>query len=214
MRLEAAIPLLAEKLRGDSGNELNEQCLRGFVRVGTDAAVETICGNWHAEPWHYRAYAAAALKNIRCDIVASRCLDLAQREESNSVRCNLIATALHNFVSDGIEPARKFTLRWGLDLRQQLVAAAVLAGSTFPELDKWFKEESRNAQHDNVPDKKSTGQYHRLPQSTPKPLPPAFEDLLKPTPSAPIVGKKTVGRNDPCPCKSGRKYKKCCGKDA
>ncbi|MHC4123979.1 MAG: SEC-C metal-binding domain-containing protein [Planctomycetota bacterium] len=23
-----------------------------------------------------------------------------------------------------------------------------------------------------------------------------------------------VGRNDPCPCGSGRKYKKCCGKNA
>jgi preprotein translocase subunit SecA len=22
-----------------------------------------------------------------------------------------------------------------------------------------------------------------------------------------------VGRNDPCPCGSGKKYKKCCGKD-
>ena len=21
-----------------------------------------------------------------------------------------------------------------------------------------------------------------------------------------------IGRNDPCPCKSGKKYKKCCGK--
>ncbi|PIU54753.1 MAG: preprotein translocase subunit SecA, partial [Chloroflexi bacterium CG07_land_8_20_14_0_80_51_10] len=27
------------------------------------------------------------------------------------------------------------------------------------------------------------------------------------------VGKK-VGRNDPCPCGSGKKYKKCCGKSA
>ncbi|MBT9176359.1 MAG: Protein translocase subunit SecA [Firmicutes bacterium] len=24
----------------------------------------------------------------------------------------------------------------------------------------------------------------------------------------------TIGRNDPCPCKSGKKYKKCCGRDA
>jgi uncharacterized protein YecA (UPF0149 family) len=23
-----------------------------------------------------------------------------------------------------------------------------------------------------------------------------------------------VGRNDPCPCGSGKKYKKCCGKEA
>ncbi len=24
---------------------------------------------------------------------------------------------------------------------------------------------------------------------------------------------KKVGRNDPCPCGSGKKYKKCCGKN-
>ena len=25
---------------------------------------------------------------------------------------------------------------------------------------------------------------------------------------------KKVGRNDPCPCNSGKKYKKCCGKNS
>ncbi len=36
-----------------------------------------------------------------------------------------------------------------------------------------------------------------------------FEKLLNPpTPSRNLV---KVGRNDPCPCGSGRKYKKCCG---
>lgn len=30
------------------------------------------------------------------------------------------------------------------------------------------------------------------------------------TPSAPIIAGK-VGRNEPCPCGSGRKYKRCCG---
>jgi uncharacterized protein YecA (UPF0149 family) len=25
-----------------------------------------------------------------------------------------------------------------------------------------------------------------------------------------IEGKKKIGRNDPCPCKSGKKWKKCC----
>jgi uncharacterized protein YecA (UPF0149 family) len=27
-----------------------------------------------------------------------------------------------------------------------------------------------------------------------------------------IRGKPKVGRNDPCPCGSGKKYKKCCGR--
>ena len=28
--------------------------------------------------------------------------------------------------------------------------------------------------------------------------------------SEPIINKKSVGRNEPCPCGSGKKYKKCC----
>lgn len=30
--------------------------------------------------------------------------------------------------------------------------------------------------------------------------------------SGTVVNEKKVGRNDPCPCGSGKKYKKCCGK--
>jgi uncharacterized protein YecA (UPF0149 family) len=36
-----------------------------------------------------------------------------------------------------------------------------------------------------------------------------------PIPDAPVEQAKsaeTIGRNDPCPCGSGKKYKKCCGK--
>jgi SWIM/SEC-C metal-binding protein len=32
--------------------------------------------------------------------------------------------------------------------------------------------------------------------------------LNRPTP---LRNPQKVGRNDPCPCGSGRKYKKCCG---
>ena len=30
----------------------------------------------------------------------------------------------------------------------------------------------------------------------------------------PRTAAKEVGRNDPCPCGSGKKYKNCCGKNA
>lgn len=42
-----------------------------------------------------------------------------------------------------------------------------------------------------------------LPGEDEEPLPPPVET---------IHAEKTVGRNDPCPCGSGKKYKKCCGK--
>lgn len=32
--------------------------------------------------------------------------------------------------------------------------------------------------------------------------------------STTVVKDKKIGRNDPCPCGSGLKYKKCCGKNA
>jgi len=31
------------------------------------------------------------------------------------------------------------------------------------------------------------------------------------TPHKPMIAENKVGRNDPCPCGSGKKYKKCCG---
>ena len=37
------------------------------------------------------------------------------------------------------------------------------------------------------------------------------EDRESKTQAAPKVAGKTIGRNDPCPCGSGKKYKKCCG---
>ena len=39
-----------------------------------------------------------------------------------------------------------------------------------------------------------------------------YDDLFRNEPCEPYVREhEKVGRNDACPCKSGRKYKKCCG---
>ncbi len=37
-----------------------------------------------------------------------------------------------------------------------------------------------------------------------------LEILLNPLKT--MIAEKKVGRNEPCPCGSGKKYKKCCGK--
>ena len=40
----------------------------------------------------------------------------------------------------------------------------------------------------------------------------AQQDTREAVKREPVRAEKTVGRNDPCPCGSGKKYKKCCGK--
>jgi preprotein translocase subunit SecA len=41
---------------------------------------------------------------------------------------------------------------------------------------------------------------------------PGDDDEPLPEPVEPISGQDQPGRNDPCPCGSGKKYKKCCGR--
>jgi len=40
---------------------------------------------------------------------------------------------------------------------------------------------------------------------------PGDDDPPLPEPVEPIHSEKKPNRNDPCPCGSGKKYKKCCG---
>ena len=44
-------------------------------------------------------------------------------------------------------------------------------------------------------------------EGNPVPLVHFLPDLKKAT----VANEKKIGRNDPCPCGSGKKYKKCCG---
>jgi uncharacterized protein YecA (UPF0149 family) len=46
----------------------------------------------------------------------------------------------------------------------------------------------------------------QLPGEDEAPLPPPIDPIKNP--------KETPGRNDPCPCGSGKKYKQCCLKKA
>lgn len=40
------------------------------------------------------------------------------------------------------------------------------------------------------------------------------EEPLPETPVEQATTNRVAGRNDPCPCGSGKKYKKCCGQNA
>jgi preprotein translocase subunit SecA len=52
--------------------------------------------------------------------------------------------------------------------------------------------------------------------SRPSPMPKIKTSVDRPEPASdaapqPIVRNPKIGRNDLCPCGSGKKYKKCCG---
>jgi preprotein translocase subunit SecA len=53
--------------------------------------------------------------------------------------------------------------------------------------------------------------FDALPEIPPSENRSVSPDPEAPAASQPIVSESRTGRNDPCPCKSGKKYKKCCG---
>jgi preprotein translocase subunit SecA len=54
--------------------------------------------------------------------------------------------------------------------------------------------------------------HQELPEETRKPRQLAFSHGNGSSPAPTKRNAKKVGRNDPCPCGSGKKFKKCCGK--
>ena len=100
-------------------------------------------------------------------------------------------------------------------------------GKTFPEYEAWheefvadqwgnaglsrcrFAEPTGKTKADDLEDFGYVGVYDS-DRNRPRYIPDATNRLLGPEP----IPRKRIGRNDPCPCGSGKKYKKCClGKD-
>jgi len=204
LRLEAAALLLAAKLREDGGDMLNEECMYSLTKIGTDTAVAAICDDWADAPEHFKLYASSALQNIHTDAKVARCLAMHLQEEGY-LRVRVLRAVLASFATEGIEPARQLILDAGWGLHRELVATAVLAGVGFPELEQWLAEEKADA---------DSRKQRRREMFAPAPRKgkgqfPSIARLTEPPPP-PLVTKKRVGRNDPCPCGSGKKYKKCC----
>lgn len=89
-------------------------------------------------------------------------------------------------------------------LRAELARCKSLNVDTLEELCRWtsFKDKF-NAGDDGEPPAPR--------QSTFAPRPVERSDRMRIAPEPPVPQAARVGRNDPCPCGSGKKFKKCCG---
>ena len=111
----------------------------------------------------------------------------------------------------------------GQGLRNYLLETCTLTGERFPEYDEWLAtEKAEKEEHwkrvkelEGDPQglllfalEKLTGKKAAdVPRAKP-PLPASLDLTLPRKPE----GKQKVGRNDPCPCGSGKKFKMCCGR--
>ena len=224
--LDSTVSLLVAKLVEDDGDLLNEEFAEALTRIGTSAVLEAVAEAYPNAPHHFRLYATEPLEYIHSDLAVEKCLQLLRQEIDKGIQVNLAHALLSQFAQEGIEEARQVLVGQELDfesrgLRNFLVETCTIMGERFPEYDEWRtaekieKEEhwKRIKELEDDPDglllfalEKLAGKKTAdIPKATPN-VPLASRQALEPK----TENKQRVGRNDPCPCGSGKKFKKCC----
>jgi len=219
MRLEPAIGLVVKKLHED-GDVLSEACVEALGMIRTAAAAYAVTEGWLEATWDYRLYATSALERIHCDATVRKCLELLPQDDDLDIRTGLADALLSQFADEGIEPVREMVQRGTYDsmhsdLMRRLVAVSTILGTTFPEYAIWKREaEERLAEQERK--MKETERFFQAPATPSLPsklaAPNERRDFLDRKPAPFLHTEKQVGRNDPCPCGSGQKFKRCCGR--
>jgi len=210
MRYEPAIPLLVEKLCID-GELLDDDCVRALTRIGTDAVIQAVREVYASSDAtdQFQHFSATLFGDIHSDLALSAGLELlgSELDDEPNQRVWLAIAVVGQLATEAIDAGRLVLLECEprfTDLKHGLVAACKLLNYDVPELQQWEEELAL-----------------RRRQFTPRAF-PLFDgiddlgeelddpgDLDEPEPE-PVAPRAKVGRNDPCPCGSGKKYKKCC----
>jgi hypothetical protein len=224
--VDSTIPLIVNKLLEGGGDVLNEECAEALARIGTPAVLQVVADAYSRAGHHFRLYATEPLERIHSDLAVETCTHLLGQEQDEMIRGNLVHALLSQFAPEGIEAARRLLLGRELDfegrgLRDYLLETCTLTGERFPEYDEWLavakaEKEAHWKRVKELEDDPRGMLLFALEKLAGKkaadvprpPLPPV--PRLAP-PRQPEV-RRRVGRNDPCPCGSGKKFKACCGR--
>ena len=234
LRYRPALELLLQRLvEVEEGDDLLYSALAGALPMigGVDliAPIEAI---FIDTPWPFQIYAAEALGSVRhadAEAALIRLLDDPELEEER----DHVAAALVRLCTTHALPQLKQIVLDGdyddsiSDLKEDLVSCALMAGFDFPELsamreeviadDAEFRRQLERGEFpldqmgDDLGEEDFDDEHDDDDDYGPYPAPPADLDHREPEPIAPIRNTQPkIGRNDPCPCGSGKKYKKCC----
>lgn len=237
MRLEEAIPILVERLLEDDV-QICASCVTALQWIGGDRLVQAISEQWPDAAADFCQSAAEVLEHVHTDLCAEKCLEFFAAEDDEEPKSYLAYALLGNFVPEAVEPIRQMVLEddaaYGeAEFKVPLIAAATVMGVSFPEYAAWRQEiatseqeEQQSAEPPRIRETflededewedewdDETDEYLDEEEDDDLDLEEdAGFDLSEFQPPGETIRneREPVGRNDPCPCGSGKKYKKCC----
>lgn len=211
MKLEAAIPLLCSFL-GSDDDFLPASAAEALARIGTAEVIKTLTEHYiSAEQEFFRLFATDVYGAIKLPESEEALLALLP-EEHDITNATKLADDLCKLGSAQGLPLVEAMVEEGYDdgylnLMESLYACCVISDIAHPSRPQWKKEleaeAARLAKH-----------QARIERSFNIKAPIGTRNRLNGTGKTLYTNPNKVGRNDPCPCGSGKKFKKCCGANA
>jgi SEC-C motif len=190
LKLEQFIPTLAQLLDRDDDVLLDEVSV-ALIRFQSDEVVKEV------KPYLLREesviFAASVLENIKSDVAVQALREAYHQVEEDDSQDLLIEALCHQFSEQAIPEIREHMEKEyfsGLvDIEQAVYSYFAILGLEHPDLVEWRK----------------VAMERELEFRSGSEQGPILQSVT-------VRNETKVGRNDPCPCGSGKKYKKCCGK--
>lgn len=233
-KIEQAIPIINKKLAEDDFY-LSDTCSKALAEIGTEAVVNTLKEGCKSNSWGYQISASDILGRIKLPQSEMAIIELLENHKKtlpHDIYCNLCFSLCDLFsnkafyyckeVMDDIEAIQIDSMRerlitlswvfgtplspetrkeWGGKIALETQRRREHMRKKHPELHKigdlLRKHFGKNDDFDKVSSLDENTSYNRSIESI----------RAKPA-------KLKIGRNEPCPCGSGKKYKKCCDKMA
>ncbi len=189
------IPVIAPLLRNDYEDDfISELAFTTMKQIGTDEVVQ------HVAPLMKDSFHAIGVLEVIKTRKAEEALLTGFDQLTGKMIKTSIAESLCFLLSKEAIPKVEHLIETGYEKQMTLLEEAlypncVINNIDHPKLDEW----KAFLDQENSPEKQE--QMHKE----------IFEMFQESTPAQPTKSTK-VGRNEPCPCGSGKKYKKCCGK--
>jgi SEC-C motif len=217
-RLTETIPALIRLLRADYAS-MPENCPQALARIGHPGIARQIYDTYPSESFSFKDLGASILGEIKHPESEEAVLSLLENEDNIDIRTELCHSLCRLFSERGVEVVRQQIhdgyQEWIVTLEEALLPVIQILGIELPEAEQWReeREEREQFQLERQRDLEELGaEYDELEEEGIDPL----TRLVPPYDRSNGAGMtyrrfdERVGRNDPCPCGSGKKYKKCC----
>ncbi|MCD9022843.1 SEC-C metal-binding domain-containing protein [Cohnella silvisoli] len=190
MRLASAIPFLNNFMSWDE-DVLPDVASKALIKIGSEDVIHQVADLFASQSdGYYRLFASDIFGHIKSTSSEDALCKLLEQEEDVSI-ATMLADGLCQLGSRSAIPIVLKQIQDGydsqvLDLRESLYVNCILNEVDLPEFGDWKRAFQKEDQEWK---RRSAGFF-----------------------GTQITNKETkIGRNDPCTCGSGKKYKKCCG---